>query len=102
MATTGTRTTGTPLQVARRAERDVGVPRRRGRFVLALHRALWREPVLPPRGQPLDRDAAVADRDDHRRRVRVLSEAPGRIPRSSELVGAGTAVAHRMGLSPVP
>ena len=84
------------------AGRDVGLPRGRGRPLLPHERALRREPLLPPRRQPLDRDAAGADRDDHRRRVRVPSEAARRIPRGAELVGARAAVAHRVGLSAVP
>ena len=73
-----------------------------GALVLAHERALRREPLLPPRGQPLDRDAAGADRHDHRRRLRVPSQAPGRIPGGPELLGARAPVAHRVGLPPVP
>ena len=61
--------------------------------------ALRREPLLPARRQPLDRDAAGADRDDHRRRLRVPPEAPGGVPRSAELVGARAPDPHRVGLS---
>src|SRR5688572_2800276 len=93
---------GSPLQRPRRVERDVGIPRRRERSVLPHARALRREPVLPPRGRPLDRDAAGVDRDDDRRRVRIPSEAPGGISRVPELLGAWTPVPNRMGLSPVP
>ena len=93
---------GPALQPARGARRDLGLPRGHGRLVLAHERALRREPLLPPRGQPLDRDAAGADRHDHRRRVRVPSQAPGRLPRGAELLGARAPVAHRVGLSPVP
>ena len=49
---------GAALQPARGAGRHLGVPRGHGRVVLAHERALRREPLLPPRGQPLDRDAA--------------------------------------------
>src|SRR6185295_13003966 len=64
--------------------------------------AVWREPLLPPRDQPLDRDAAGAGGDARRRRLRVSPEAARRLPRSAELVGAGPALAHRVGLSAVP
>ena len=93
---------GPALHAARGPRRDVGLPRGHRRAVLAHERALRREPLLPPRGQPLDRDAAGADRDDHRRRVRVPPEAPRRLPRGAELVGARAALAHRVGLPAVP
>ena len=83
-------------------ERDVGIPRGRERALLAHDPALRREPLLPPRGEPLDRDAAGDDRHDHRRRVRVPSEAPRRLPRGPELLGARPPVAHRVGLPAVP
>ena len=73
-----------------------------GRALLPHEHAVRREPLLPPRGQPLDRDAAGADRDDHRRRVRIPSQAPRRLPRGAELLGARAALAHRVGLSAVP
>ena len=87
---------------ARGARRHLGLPRGHRRLVLAHERALRREPLLPPRGQPLDRDAAGADRDDHRRRVRVPSQAARRLPRGAELLGARAPVAHRVGLPAVP
>ena len=79
--------------------RHVGIPRGHGRVVLAHERAVRGEPLLPPRGQPLDRDAAGPDRHDHRRRLRVPSAAARGLPRSAELLGARPAVAHRVGLS---
>src|SRR4030095_5481199 len=85
----------------RGARRDMGLPRGRERALLAHDPALWREPVLSPRREPLDRDAAGADRDDHRRRVRVPPAAPSRLPGSPELLGAGSPVPHRVGLPTV-
>ena len=79
---------GPALQPARGAGRDLGVPRGHRRLVLAHERPLRREPLLPPRGQPLDRDAAGPDRHDRRRRVRVPPEAAGGLPGGPELVGA--------------
>ena len=93
---------GSALQPARGAERHLGLPRGHRRLELAHERALRREPLLPPRGQPLDRDAAGADRHDHRRGVRVPSQAARRLPRGAELVGARDPVADRVGLPPVP
>src|SRR2546428_647801 len=60
---------GPALHRARGPERDVGLSRGDWRTLLVPQRPLRREPLLPSRGQPLDRDAAGADRDDHRRRV---------------------------------
>ena len=87
---------------SRRPERHLGIPRGDGRPLLVPQRALRREPLLPPRGQPLDRDAAGADRDDHRRRLRVPPQAARRLPGGAELLGAGPAVTHRVGLPAVP
>src|SRR5262249_32647320 len=92
---------GPALHGARGPERHLGLPRGRERGVIADDTAVRREPVLRARREPLDRDAAGADRDDHRRRVRVPSEAPGGIPRSPELLGPGTALPHRVGLPAV-
>src|SRR5439155_14586534 len=92
---------GPPPEPARGARRDLGLPRGRERDLLAHDPPLRREPVLSPRRQPLDRDAAGADRDDHRRRVRVPSQAPGRLPGGAELLGARPALADRVGLSAV-
>src|SRR5205085_6417927 len=64
--------------------------------------ALWREPLHAPCREPFDRDAIVADCTDARRHPRILSAAPGRLPRSAELVGAGPARPHRMGSAPAP
>jgi hypothetical protein len=68
---------GPALYPARGAGRDVGLPRGHRGALLPHEHPLRREPLLSPRGQPLDRDAAGADRDDHRRSVRVSTEAPG-------------------------
>src|SRR5204863_246190 len=80
----------------------VGLPRGHRRLVLTHERAVRREPLLPPRGQPLDRDAAGADRHGHRRSLRVPSAAARGLPRGPELLGARRAVAHRVGLSAIP
>ena len=71
---------GSALHRARGVERDVGLPRRHRRALLAHERAVRREPLLPPRHQPLDRDAAGPRRHARRRRVRVSSEAARRLP----------------------
>ena len=93
---------GPALHDPRRAERDVGLPRGDRRALLVPQRPLRRESLLPSRGQPLDRDAASADRDAHRRRLRVPPQAPRRLPGGPELLGARPPVAHRVGLPPVP
>src|SRR5216117_2250373 len=85
---------GPALQRARGAERDLGLPRGRERGELTDDPAVRREPLLPSRGQPLDRDAAGHDRHDHLRRVRVPPEAAGGLPGSAELLGAWTPLAH--------
>ena len=64
--------------------------------------ALWRKPLHAPCREPLDRDAAGADRADARRHLRVLSAAQGRVSRSAELVGAGPLGPHRMGPAAAP
>jgi len=53
----GTRTTGTRSTASRGAERDVGLPRGRARTTRTTTSSR-RERLLPPRGQPLDRDAS--------------------------------------------
>src|SRR5439155_10586710 len=93
---------GPTLYRPRRAERGLGVSTRREHGELTDDPAVRREPLLPSRGQPLDRDAAGHDRHDHRRRVRVPPEAAGGLPGSAELLGARAALTHRVGLSPVP
>src|SRR4029077_4747956 len=93
---------GPALHVARGARRDVGLPRGHRGVELAHERALRREPLLSPRGQPLDRDAAGPDRHDRGRGVRVPPEAARRLPGGAELVGARAALAHRVGLPAIP
>src|SRR5262249_44605170 len=62
--------------------------------------AVWREPLHAPCREPLDRDAAGADRDDAGRYLRVLPAPQGRLPRSAKLVGTGPPGADGMGSAP--
>ena len=89
---------GPALQPAAGTQRSAVLPRGHRVVLFDDRAALWREPLHAPRREPLDRDAAGADRADARRHFRVLSAAQGRVSRSAELVGAGAAWAASNGI----
>ena len=88
---------GPALRPVAGTQRAAVLPRGHRLVLLDDRAALRRKPLHAPRRQPLDRDAIGADRADARRHLRVLSEAQGRVPRSAELVGAGSAWAASNG-----
>ena len=93
---------GPALQPTAGTQRPDLLPRGHRVVLLDDRAALWRKPLHAARRQPLDRDAAGADRADARRHLRVLSAAQSRVPRGAELVGAGSLGPHRMGPAAAP
>ena len=93
---------GSALQHAAGTQCPVVLPRGHRLVLFDDRAALWREPLHAPCRQPLDRDAAGADRADARRHLRVLPAAQGRLSRGAELVGARALRAHRVGSAPAP
>src|SRR5262249_59478074 len=78
------------------------LPRRYGVILFDDRAALWRETLHARCRQPLDGDAAGADRADAWRRFRILSAPQGCFPGGSELVGSRAVGAHRVGSPPAP
>ena len=80
----------------------MGLPRGHRRVVLQHEQAVRREPLLPARREPLDRDAAGAGSDAHRRRLRVPPPTCASAFWRRRTHGAGTSEPHRVGLPAVP